>query len=676
MKNTLLITCLALLSAASLSAQVTFFDDFESYSDGQFIAQASSIWTTWSNAPGGPEDAPVSTEQAFSGANSLKLFSSSTSGGPDDVVLPFGDKYDVGTFTYSMYMYVVANTGAYFNIQAEEAIGTTWAFQATFTPNGVVNFTGDNGAQLPIADGAFPLGEWFKFSLEIDLTANNWSIFINDVLHGSFANTVNAVASLDLFPIYASGTSHFYVDDVAFEYLPPVLPDLDVAMNTLNVKAGQLTGGEVLVQGALRNTGNTTVTSLDINWSDGTNTYTDNLTGLNIPSLGFYPFTHSTPYTVTDGANEISVWVSNPNSGTDLNPDNDELPTTVTGYTPATGKKVVVEEGTGTWCGWCPRGTVFMDQMYADYGDYFIPIAVHNGDPMTVAEYDDGLGLTAFPTMKIMREESFGFGVIGDIESRFFQRIVQAPPATLQSAGVFNETTRDIDIISQADFSQNVSGNHRLAVVLVEDNVSGTSSGFAQVNYYAGGANGPMGGYESLPNPVPANQMVYDHVGRILVGGFQGATGSVPASVSSGEKVTYQFATVNIPANIKTEDLIAVTLLLGPNNSIRNAQSQTFQELLDNEIVSTREVFRNDYAEVFPNPSSGNASLHLALDQPSNVSLRIFSATGAEVAFRDYGQLSGDLIFPLEASQLPAGVYQVHLTLDNHLITKKIVIQR
>ncbi|MFZ2897224.1 MAG: Omp28-related outer membrane protein [Saprospiraceae bacterium] len=676
MKNILLIPFTLVLFLGTVNAQVTFFEDFESYSDGQFIAQASSNWTTWSNAPGGPEDAPVSTEQAFSGANSLKLYSTSTGGGPDDVVLPFGDKYDVGTFTYSMYMYVVANTGAYFNFQAEEAIGTTWAFQATFTPDGVVKFTGDNGVQLPVADGTFPLGEWFKFALEIDLTGNIWEIYVNDVLHGSFANTVNAVASLDLFPIYASGTSQFYVDDVAFEYIPPVLPDLDIAMNTLDIKAGQLTGGEVLINGTLRNTGNTTITSLDINWSDGTNTYTDNLTGLNIPTLEFYQFTHSTPYSVTDGDNEITVWVSNPNAGTDQNPDNDELPATVTGYTPAPGKKVVVEEGTGTWCGWCPRGTVFMDQMYADYPDYFIPIAVHNGDPMTVAEYDDGLGLTAFPTMKIMREETFGFGVIGDIESRFFQRIVQAPPATLQSAGVFNETTRDLDIISQADFSQNVSGNHRLAVVLVEDNVTGTSSSYAQANYYAGGANGPMGGYESLPNPVPASQMVYDHVGRILVGGFQGAAGSVPASVSSGEKVTYQFATINIPANIKTEDLLAVTLLLGPNNSIRNAQSQTFQELLDNEIVSTREVFRNDYAEVFPNPSSGNASLRLTLEQPSSVSLRIFSATGAEVAFRDYGQLSGDLVFPLEASHLPAGVYQVHLTLDKHLVTKKIVIQR
>jgi hypothetical protein len=670
MKNTLLIPFILAMFLGTVNSQTTFFDDFESYADGALIAQSSTVWATWSGPNGGgADDAPVSTEQAYSGSKSLKLYSASSTGGPDDIVLPFGEKFTDGVFDLEMYMYVVSGTGAYFNLQAEETPGVTWALEVSFNPNGTVSFAG--------LSGAFPVGQWFKLSMSINLTLNYWELFVNDVSQGAWANGVNAVAALNIYPVYSGGSAQFYIDDIGFLHDEFILPTLDATMASLSLRENALAGTEVIIQGKVKNAGSNPITSMDISWTDGTNTYTDNLTGLNLASLGEYDFIHSSTLTTVDGATDITVTVSNPNgAGVDENPGNDALNRTITGHVPAPGKKVVVEEGTGTWCGWCPRGTVFMDLMYDEYSDYFIPIAVHNGDPMTVTEYDDGLGLTAFPTMKIMREETFGFGVIGDIESRFFQRITQAPPATLQSAGVFNETTRDLDIISQADFSQNVSGNHRLAVVLVEDNVSGTSTAYAQANYYAGGANGPMGGYESLPNPVPASQMVYDHVGRILVGGFQGAAGSVPASVSSGEKATYQFATVNIPATIKTEDLLAVTLLLGPDNSILNAQSQTFQELLDNEIVSTREVFRNDYAEVYPNPSAGNASLRLTLDQPSNVSLRIFSATGAEVAFRDYGQLTGDLVFPLEASHLPAGVYQVHLTLDKHLVTKKIVIQR
>ncbi|MBK7407084.1 MAG: T9SS type A sorting domain-containing protein [Saprospirales bacterium] len=483
---------------------------------------------------------------------------------------------------------------------------------------------------------------------------------------------------MDIFPLYASGTSQFYVDDVSFEYLPPVLPDLDAAMNAVSVRPLSLVGSELIVSGSVRNTGVNPITSLDITWSDGTSEYTDNISGLNVPSLGYYNYIHSAVYTVAAGDNTFEAWVSNVNGlAQDDNPDNDLKSITVSGLVPAPGKRVVVEEGTGTWCGWCPRGAVFMDQMYDLYPDYFIPIAVHNGDPMTVTEYDDNMGFSAFPTMSIMREEIFGFGTIEAIETRFFDRIVNAPPATLISGAEYNATTGDVLITSQADFSSAVTGTHRIAVVLVEDGVTGTSSGFNQSNYYAGGGSGPMGGYENLPSPVPAAQMVYDHVGRILVGGFFGAPNSVPSPVSAGQVVTFGFDAVNIPADYNTDNMLAVTMLIGPNGTILNANSQTFQELLDTEIVNgTTEKFRNEYAEVYPNPFSDAANVSLNLETPSQVTLRIFNAMGAEVAFRDYGILNGDLVFPLDASNLPAGVYQVHIKMDDYLITKKVVIQR
>ena len=55
-------------------------------------------------------------------------------------------------------------------------------------------------------------------------------------------------------------------------------------------------------------------------------------------------------------------------------------------------------------------------------------------------------------------------------------------------------------------------------MALTEDGVRRVmTSGYNQVNAYAGNALGPMGGFESLPNPVPAAQMVYDHVARVLL---------------------------------------------------------------------------------------------------------------------------------------------------------------
>ena len=46
--------------------------------------------------------------------------------------------------------------------------------------------------------------------------------------------------------------------------------------------------------------------------------------------------------------------------------------------------KIVAEEGTGTWCGYCVRGIVALEEMNKKYPDNFIGIAIHSGDPMAV----------------------------------------------------------------------------------------------------------------------------------------------------------------------------------------------------------------------------------------------------------------------------------------------------
>ncbi|MFZ2899114.1 MAG: Omp28-related outer membrane protein [Saprospiraceae bacterium] len=472
---------------------------------------------------------------------------------------------------------------------------------------------------------------------------------------------------------YADGNGWNYgygVDDVRIEEAPA----LDVKLSSLNIRNAALTGMTATVAGTIKNNGTTPISSVKISWSDGTNEYEDVLNGLNIPTLGTYDFVHSSQATTAQGDNVITVTLSEPNAGADENPDDNSLEHTLVGYTPAPGKKVVVEEGTGTWCGWCPRGTIFMDYMADEYEGFFIPIAVHNGDPMTNATYDDLLGISAFPNMVIMREETFGFGTVQDIEDRFFPRIAEAPAALVQSAGTFDPVTRDLSITAEAHFQTSVSGDYRLAVVLVEDGVTGTGSGYNQVNYYSGGANGPMGGYENLPDPVPASQMVYDHVGRTLVGGFYGAAGSVPASVSADEFVAFSFDAVNIPAAYNIENLIAVTMLLGPDDEIVNANSQSWEELL-NAVLDAEEVISQQSVDIFPNPVSDFASVKINLEAASQVTVRVINMAGAEVAFRDYGVQSGELVFPIDVRNLPSGLYQVQLTMNDGQITKKVVVQ-
>lgn len=58
--------------------------------------------------------------------------------------------------------------------------------------------------------------------------------------------------------------------------------------------------------------------------------------------------------------------------------------------------RVVAEEGTGAWCGWCVRGIVGMENMRKKHPETFIPIAIHDGDKQDGNNRD---GLEIDPTL-------------------------------------------------------------------------------------------------------------------------------------------------------------------------------------------------------------------------------------------------------------------------------------
>ena len=58
-------------------------------------------------------------------------------------------------------------------------------------------------------------------------------------------------------------------------------------------------------------------------------------------------------------------------------------------------RRVVVEEVTGMWCGYCPEGIVAMETLHERYPDEFIGVAVHYSDPLEISGYP--AAETAFP---------------------------------------------------------------------------------------------------------------------------------------------------------------------------------------------------------------------------------------------------------------------------------------
>jgi hypothetical protein len=285
-----------------------------------------------------------------------------------------------------------------------------------------------------------------------------------------------------------------------------------------------------------------------------------------------------------------------------------------------------------------------MDKFQADYAGYWAGIAVHNGDPMTVTDYDDGIGtlIGGYPSALVDR--------LGDVDpsqmsSDFFTRLQTAPKGVLTNGATWDAATRELNVSVTTNMAQATSGSFKVACVLTEDGVTGTGAGYNQANAYAGGNNGVMGGFEALPSPVPAAQMVYDHVARA----------------------------------IDETQMHIVGMLIDPQGKIDNAGYTTIDGAVQNGYVAgVQEIAGLNLEQllvVAPNPATDFTNVTLHIPTKAQVSLKVLDAKGSILQGRQYGSLQGDFEVGLNTSNFAPGLYVVELEVNGQRIQKKLIIR-
>jgi hypothetical protein len=668
-----LLLAVLVFAAALTSYSQTFSDDFESYAVGSMLGEESAEWTTWSGNDGGADDSEVTDANAHSGSNSIYFASTGANGGPQDCVLPFPGELNVGQFNFEMWMFVNSGTGAYFNFQAENVIGTTWAMDAFFLNTGVVQFTSGGALQL---DTDYPFNQWFKLRMENDLSTNTWVIFIDDEVRGSFANGQTQIASMDIFPLQGN---QFYVDDVSYEFTDYDLPALNGAITAIEGLSSNLAGQSANPSVVVRNLGTTTINSFDLEIEYNGTTYTENITGLNLASLAFYTYDFADAFTLIAGEEEVTATISNVNNmGTDGDSMDDVKILNLDPVVPAPGKIVVAEEATGTWCPWCVRGHVFMAMLTERYGDYFAGIAVHNADPMTVEAYDTPIGslISGYPSGLVDRGPEYD---PSQFEIPFLERIQIDPTAFVENGATYDSGTGMLNVSVKTTFQTAASGNWKIALVLTENGVTGTGSDWAQANAYAGGGSGEMGGYEDLPATVPASQMVYDHVARFISPNFGGLANAFGSSMTAGQEFVHTFS-VSVPADWDPAEMHIIGMVLAPNGTIDNASYTTIDAAVSNgfetgtEVVGVMEVGSPDAPfTMYPNPVEDMCQINLQLEVAGEVTIEIYSVDGKLIASRDYGTITGSTIFPINTNAWESGVYTVKMVAGGRLYTERLV---
>ena len=228
-------------------------------------------------------------------------------------------------------------------------------------------------------------------------------------------------------------------------------------------------------------------------------------------------------------------------------------------------KNVLLEEATGTWCSYCPTGIYYIDSLMHTY-DNVIAIAIHTNDVMACEEYFEKTKLISAPTANIGRrftgkETTDWFSCVQD-------EMNYQPKASVTVTAEFEAATRLMTAIVTVTALENLEGSYSVSGVVVEDAVSGTTSQYNQANQYSN-YYFPMGGYEKLPNPIPANRMAYDHVARQLLGGYEGEAG-FPTTLAKGQSFAQTF-TYYIPENFDHNYVRVVGILLDGSGMVDNA---------------------------------------------------------------------------------------------------------
>lgn len=191
-------------------------------------------------------------------------------------------------------------------------------------------------------------------------------------------------------------------------------------------------------------------------------------------------------------------------------------------------QNAVVEEATGTWCGYCPRGIVMCEYIRENYADRIFPIAVHQGDVMAIPEYEEFISefVEGFPSAFANRKENVEVSTYGadwlynNIKDKKSYANIDL---TAKVEGNF------LNIRTQSKFALDTEIEHRIAFAVVEDGVGP----YIQTNYYGLGSG--LGLWDTAGGSV---SMEFNDVARQL-DSYEGIGGSLPGCLKNALQYEY-----------------------------------------------------------------------------------------------------------------------------------------
>ncbi|MDE5795593.1 MAG: hypothetical protein K2H75_00630, partial [Muribaculaceae bacterium] len=270
-------------------------------------------------------------------------------------------------------------------------------------------------------------------------------------------------------------------------------------------------------------------------------------------------------------------------------------------------RRVVMEEYTGTWCGYCVRGLAAMEALNSRYPDNYIGIAYHRGDPMGITTaFPVSIGSLPDSYLDRSRQTDPYFGTYREgfgIERDFLELVDTESPAAIGISASWQDD--NIIATSEVTFVEAPVSNYEVAYVLLENDMYGNTADWLQTNYYSGTNTSEY--IEEMRQFCEAPELMagyhYNDV-AVMCSNLTGIGNSVIAEVDVPSHHTYTFENVSEACNLNGEKIVqnkdqlsVVVLLLDMNNGhivnaakcrLNDSGVNSMEKETETEIISTR----------------------------------------------------------------------------------------
>ena len=418
------------------------------------------------------------------------------------------------------------------------------------------------------------------FSAGCDYTIDGEAFFLGYTINGDFTQanlffTENSGA-LSMIVADESGTWMDYSGNGSAYFVCETEGDAgllqhDVAFTDISFSDRAMVGTDHAVAGQLINYGSYPVVSFKTKVViDDTEIVSEHNVDTTLHK-GIIDFSIPVTTPTTQGRYLREVQVIEVNGSADGYPSDNRVATQLIALSESYPRKVVMEEFTGTWCGWCPRGMAAIEKLQADYPEDFIAIGVHAGDAFESETYAPFVNTVAgFPSASVNRlveaDPYYGLSDANYGIKTLVESVKQLPTeAQIGVSSKLSADKKEIEISSYSRFniSMNDLSSYVIAYVLLEDGLMGV-----QTNYYSKAMSSQTGYTEAdLPSELRTYYnksdkflATFNDVARAVYDVW-GIEGSLSGAVQSGKAKAHTY-TIPVPSSIKNLDNASVVALL------------------------------------------------------------------------------------------------------------------